>query len=95
MGKQAETGTTVEYVINSPVLMDNADNKGYLNARILIHRPFLASVASQNFAHLEANIDPCLDAARKTIELLYESYAHRLYFRTWWAVLILPFEINY
>lgn len=60
-----------------------ANIKGYLNARILLHRPFLASLASQNFAHLEANIEPCLDAARKTIEILYESYAHRLYFRTW------------
>lgn len=58
-------------------------SKGYLNARILLHRPFLASVATQNFAQLEANIEPCLDAARKTIALMYESYAHRYYFRTW------------
>ncbi|KIN05388.1 hypothetical protein OIDMADRAFT_158009 [Oidiodendron maius Zn] len=56
----------------------------YLNARILIHRPFLASVASQNVERLEANIDPCIDAARKTITLMYDSYAHRYYFRTWW-----------
>jgi hypothetical protein len=59
--------------------------KGYLNARILLHRPFLASSASTNFLQLERNIGPCLDAARKTIDLLYEAYEQRHYFRTWYT----------
>jgi len=61
------------------------DNEGYLNARILLHRPFLASVALQNREQLEANIERCLEAARKTIHLFYESYTHKPYFRTWYV----------
>jgi len=63
----------------------SADSKGYLNAQILLHRPFLASVALQNREQLEANIERCLEAARKTIHLFYESYTHKPYFRTWYA----------
>jgi hypothetical protein len=66
-------------------------NGGYLNARILLHRPFLASVALQNREQLEANIELCLEAARKTIYLLYESYTHKPYFRTWYiSINLLP-----
>ena len=84
MGKQAETRATAEYaMLLSGVSRKLTNHKGYLNARILLHRPFLASVESQNVTRLESNIDLCLDAARKSIELMYDSYAHRHYFRTW------------
>jgi hypothetical protein len=56
----------------------------YLNARILIHRPFLVSSINRTSSHIPSHVDSCLDAARKTIEVMYEAYAHRHYFRTWW-----------
>lgn len=86
MGKQAEARATAEYKLLPSILWivrRLTMYEGYLNARILLHRPFLASVESQNVTRLESNIDPCLDAARKSIELMYSSYAHRHYFRTW------------
>ena len=38
----------------------------------------------QSFSEPEVHTAACLDGARKTIELLYESYTHRHYFRTWY-----------
>lgn len=56
----------------------------YLNARIILHRPFLAQPTSRGQSETQKHVDLCLDAARKTIRLLYDSYANRHYFRTWW-----------
>jgi hypothetical protein len=56
----------------------------YLNARILVHRPFLGepirSVEEDMLTHAEI----CLDAARETIRVMYDAYANRHYFRSWW-----------
>lgn len=56
----------------------------YLNARIILHRPFLAESASGGQPRRQKHLDLCLEAARNTIQLLYDSYANRHYFRTWW-----------
>ncbi|KAK5000131.1 hypothetical protein LTR66_000956 [Elasticomyces elasticus] len=56
----------------------------YLNARVILHRPFLADLTSEGESNRQKHVDLCLDAARKTIRLLYDSYANRHYFRTWW-----------
>jgi hypothetical protein len=57
---------------------------GFYNARILIHRPLMASSDAHNSPGLEVHTATCLDGARKTIDLLYEAYSHRHYFRTWY-----------
>ena len=44
----------------------------------------MASSNMQSFFEPEVHTAACLDGARKTIELLYESYTHRHYFRTWY-----------
>ncbi|KAI5204549.1 hypothetical protein E4T39_03579 [Aureobasidium subglaciale] len=56
----------------------------YLNARVILHRPFLSDTAAHNLLERHKHIDLCLNAARKTIQVLYESYANKHYFRTWW-----------
>jgi hypothetical protein len=56
----------------------------YLNARILIHRLFLAAPTSEGQLQRSSHVEICLDAARETIRVLYDAYAHRYYFRTWW-----------
>ncbi|KAI9148173.1 putative transcriptional regulatory protein [Paramyrothecium foliicola] len=56
----------------------------YLNARILAHRLFLTPSTGQRHLDMSEHIGLCLDAARETIQLLYDAYAHRHYFRTWW-----------
>ena len=57
---------------------------GFYNARILIHRPLMATSDAQSSPDLELHTAVCLEGARKTIELLYEAYSHRHYFRTWY-----------
>jgi hypothetical protein len=56
----------------------------YLNARVILHRPFLSDPAMSAVPERQMHIDLCLDAARKTIQVLYDSYANKHYFRTWW-----------
>lgn len=56
----------------------------YLNARVILHRPFLADLTRERESNRQKHVDLCVDAARKTIQLLYDSYANRHYFRTWW-----------
>jgi hypothetical protein len=56
----------------------------YLNARILLHRPFLAAPMNRAKAQMSRHVDLCLDAARDTIRVMYDAYANRHYFRTWW-----------
>ncbi|KFY40674.1 hypothetical protein V494_03393 [Pseudogymnoascus sp. VKM F-4513 (FW-928)] len=55
------------------------------NARILIHRPFLvASSTSYNSSQFSQHVEICLDASRKTIQMIHDCFAHRIYLRTWW-----------
>ncbi|GKZ63726.1 hypothetical protein AnigIFM50267_000009 [Aspergillus niger] len=57
----------------------------FYNTRILIHRPFLAaSAASTESSNLFQHLHTCLDAARTSIQMQYESFLHRIYIRTWW-----------
>ncbi|KAF4951217.1 hypothetical protein FGADI_7622 [Fusarium gaditjirri] len=56
----------------------------YLNARIVLHRPFLEQPMLTAEANMSTHAELCLDAARKTICLMYDAYANRHYFRTWW-----------
>ncbi|KAI4717788.1 hypothetical protein E4T48_06004 [Aureobasidium sp. EXF-10727] len=56
----------------------------YLNARVILHRPFLSDSTMGPLQERQKHIDLCLEAARKTIQILYESYANKHYFRTWW-----------
>lgn len=56
----------------------------YLNTRAILHRPFLAGLASNTELKKQAHVGLCLTAARETIFLLHESYKTRHYFRTWW-----------
>ncbi|KAF3390529.1 hypothetical protein F1880_009314 [Penicillium rolfsii] len=57
----------------------------YYNTRILLHRPFLVTATSntqsQEFRH---HLHICLEAARNSITMQYESFMHRIYIRTWW-----------
>ena len=56
----------------------------YLNARVILHRPFLSDSTTSIVVERQKHIDLCLDAARKTIQVLYDAYANKHYFRTWW-----------
>ncbi|KAH0284632.1 hypothetical protein KCU62_g8157, partial [Aureobasidium sp. EXF-3399] len=56
----------------------------YLNARVILHRPFLSEPATSTVLERQKHIDLCLEAARKTIQVLYDAYANKHYFRTWW-----------
>jgi hypothetical protein len=56
----------------------------YLHARILVHRLFLAQSTNQSQLDMSGHVGSCLDAARETIQVLHDAYAHRHYFRTWW-----------
>lgn len=55
----------------------------YLNARVILHRPFLADLTCDMASVREMHVNLCLDAARETIRVLYSSYATSPYFRTW------------
>lgn len=65
----------------------NVVYQGFLNARILIHRPFLVASTSapESGIVFAQHINPCLSAARACIQAQYESLLHRLYIRTWFV----------
>ncbi|KAJ5623379.1 transcriptional regulator family: Fungal Specific TF [Penicillium lividum] len=57
----------------------------YYNTRILIHKPFLvASTTNAESNEFRQHIHLCLEAARMSIKMQYESFMHRIYIRTWW-----------
>ncbi|KAJ5917844.1 transcriptional regulator family: Fungal Specific TF [Penicillium verhagenii] len=57
----------------------------YYNTRILIHKPFLvASTTNAESAEFQQHLHICLEAARMSIKMQYESFMHRIYIRTWW-----------
>jgi len=59
---------------------------GFHNARIVINRPFLvASYSSHHSSEFSQHVDICLDAARKTIQLIHNAFVNRIYLRTWYA----------
>lgn len=56
----------------------------YLNARIVLHRPFLEPPKGRRRDQVPKHVAACLDAARKTLQLMHDAYTNRHYFRTWW-----------
>ncbi|KAF4447809.1 Activator of stress proteins 1 [Fusarium austroafricanum] len=56
----------------------------YLNAKIILHRLFLREPMRRAKINISTHAELCLDAARKTIHVIYDAYANRHYFRTWW-----------
>lgn len=57
----------------------------FLNAKILLHRPFIIAVTTGTDPGIyDSHVKSCIDASRKTIDVLYVAYMHRPYFRTWW-----------
>lgn len=58
----------------------------YLNARILVHRPFLVAWAgsTDHQPQVSQHVELCLCAARETVEVMYNAFVSKHYFRTWW-----------
>lgn len=56
----------------------------YLNAKIVLHRPFLASSLNGDESDMSVHRTSCLDAARSTITVMHNAFTHYFYFRTWW-----------
>ncbi|KAH6954597.1 fungal-specific transcription factor domain-containing protein [Fusarium avenaceum] len=56
----------------------------YLNARILVHRPFIGEPIRSVEGDMLTHVNICLDAARETIRVMYDAYTNRHYFRSWW-----------
>jgi hypothetical protein len=59
----------------------------YCNIKMVLYRPFLvyASQSAQRIpVVLETTVTKCVDAARKTIEIMHETFRHHIFFRTWW-----------
>lgn len=57
---------------------------GFLNAKILLHRPFLIAAATETDpAPYMVHVSACVAASVEAILSLYEMYKHRPYFRTW------------
>lgn len=56
----------------------------YLNARIVLHRPFLEAQDRNAEAQVSNHVERLLEAARDTIRVMYSAYSTRHYFRTWW-----------
>ncbi|KAJ5991680.1 fungal-specific transcription factor domain-containing protein [Penicillium sp. IBT 35674x] len=53
----------------------------FYHIRMFIHRPLLSTTEGDLGAkHMQI----CLEAAQRTIGLIYDAYQHRHYFRTWW-----------
>jgi hypothetical protein len=59
---------------------------GYHNVRMLLFASFLTStsVAERTLEHsYKENIAKCLDSARQTVDIIYETYCQSDFFRTW------------
>ncbi|KAE8396212.1 fungal-specific transcription factor domain-containing protein [Aspergillus alliaceus] len=60
---------------------------GYYNVKVLLFRPFLGHF-TRKLRHtpieLEQTIGKCLDAAMKTIEVIYDIFRIHTFFRCWW-----------
>ncbi|KAL5360042.1 fungal-specific transcription factor domain-containing protein [Aspergillus floccosus] len=58
----------------------------FYNTFILIHRPFLAiSTSTAESPNTLQHVYKCLDAARTSVRMQYESFLHRIYIRTWYV----------
>lgn len=90
--KKQRLATTVrEFAPNPPTfpwLLADVTYPGYHNLRILLFGPLLTKASTVEHAcpvEAKTNIAKCLDSARLTIEIIYETYQHQDFFRTWYV----------
>lgn len=63
---------------------------GYHNVRMLLFASFLTAASALGRSPISAasiyqeNISKCLESAKQTIEIIYETYRHQDFFRTWY-----------
>jgi len=59
----------------------------YLNVNMILFRPFLICTirnTRQGTPELDSAVSKCVQAARRSIELMHETFCKHSYFRTWW-----------
>lgn len=60
---------------------------GFFAAQILLFRPFVeATPDDPNSGIYKAERRQCLQACSDSVAALYETYLHKSYFRTWYAI---------
>lgn len=62
---------------------------GYHNLRILLFGSFLLRSTPQDRASIpgsQEGVQKCLDSAKQTIDLIYQTYQHSDFFRTWYVM---------
>lgn len=65
---------------------------GYYNVKMLLFRPFLGHFTRKlrhTPSELEETIAKCLDAAMRTIEVIYDIYRVHTFFRCWYVLSVL------
>lgn len=76
--------------LSSPVALRRqlTVDAGYYNVKMLLFRPFLSHFTRKlrhTPAELEETITKCLDAAMKTIDVIYDIYRVHTFFRCWFV----------
>lgn len=59
----------------------------YLNVNMILFRPFLICAirnTRQTTPELDSAVSKCVEAARRSIESMHETFCKHSYFRTWW-----------
>jgi Fungal specific transcription factor domain len=59
----------------------------YCNVKMVLYRPFLvyASRTPRRLpVALESTVAKCVNAAKETTEIMYDTFRHHVFFRTWW-----------
>lgn len=87
MGEAAEAGVVDSYVL---CLLSHSGwgslSPGYLNLRILLFGSILLTSTPSERASIPQSaeaIQKCLDAAKQTIQVIYQVYQHHDFFHTW------------
>ena len=55
---------------------------------MVLFRPFLAYASQSQHqipALLDATVAKCVDAAKRTIEIMYDTFCHHVFFRSWYV----------
>lgn len=88
-------------LLNSSKIL-TSHSKGYHNVKMFIFRPFLAYLtltpqgeggktrAPEAQRLLEMAAKKCLDSARKTVDIMYETFRHYSFFRCWYVPPFFP-----
>ena len=59
----------------------------YCNVKMILYRPFLAYAAQSDQRIpplLEFTLAKCVDAAKRTIEIMHTTFCNHVFFRSWW-----------